>query len=222
MLKPKKKITKKEIKRDPFLETVDKIEYSIEKNKNTYINVVIAVIVIFIAGNFFLKNQKDKENSAKSALGLALVAFDNGDYENAKFQFESILSDYYNSESANVANYYLGKIAFENKDFANSMLYLDRFFNSGVLDILIPGTVKMLSNIELKNNNKEKAISYIDKGINNSKSVNIKIDLNLYKALVLINQKNNKLALKVLEILNNDYDLSANQKRFYEELMGMI
>ena len=222
MLKPKKKITKKEIKRDPFLETVDKIEYSIEKNKNTYINVVIAVIVIFIAGNFFLKNQKDKENSAKSALGLALVAFDIGDYENAKFQFESILSDYDNSESANVANYYLGKIAFENKDFANSMLYLDRFFNSGELDILIPGTVKMLSNIELKNNNKEKAISYIDKGINNSKSVNIKIDLNLYKALVLINQKNKKLALKVLEILNNDYDLSANQKRFYEELMGMI
>ena len=222
MLKPKKKITKKEIKRDPFLETVDKIEYSIEKNKNTYINVVIAVIVIFIAGNFFLKNQKDKENSAKSALGLALVAFDNGDYENAKFQFESILSDYDNSESANVANYYLGKIAFENKDFTNSMLYLDRFFNSGVLDILIPGTVKMLSNIELKNNNKEKAISYIDKGINNSKSVNIKIDLNLYKALVLINEENKKLALKVLEILNNDYDLSANQKRFYEELMGMI
>ena len=80
----------------------------------------------------------------------------------------------------------------------------------------------MLSNIELKNNNKEKAISYIDKGINNSKSVNIKIDLNLYKALVLINEENKKLALKVLEILNNDYDLSANQKRFYEELMGMI
>ena len=222
MLKPKKKITKKEIKRDPFLEAVDKIEYSIEKNKNTYINVIIAVIVIFIAGNFFIKNQKDKENSARSALGLALVAFDNGDYENAKFQFESILSDYDNSESANVANYYLGKIAFENKDFANSMLYLDRFFNSGELDILIPGAVKMLSNIELKNNNKEKAISYIDKGINNSKSVNIKIDLNLYKALVLINEENKKLALKVLEILNNDYDLSANQKRFYEELMGMI
>jgi len=222
MLKPKKKITKKEIKRDPFLETVDKIEYSIEKNKNTYINVVIAVIVIFIAGNFFLKNQKDKENSAKSALGLALVAFDIGDYENAKFQFESILSDYDNSESANVANYYLGKIAFENKDFANSMAYLDRFFNSGRLDILIPGTVKMLSNIELKNNNKEKAISYIDEGINNIKNVNAKIDLSLYKALVLINGDNKKLALNVLKILNNDYDLSINQKRRYEELMGMI
>ena len=222
MLKPKKKITKKEIKRDPFLETVDKIEYSIEKNKNTYINMVIAIIVIFIGGNFFFKNQIDKENSAKSALGLALVAFDNGDFENAKFQLESILSDYDNSESANVANYYLGKIAFENKDFANSMVYLDRFFNSGKLDILIPGTVKMLSSIELKNNNKEKAISYIDKGINNSKSVNTKIDLNLYKALVLINEENKKLALNVLEILNNDYDLSANQKRFYEELMGMI
>ena len=222
MLKPKKKITKNEIKRDPFLETVDKIEYSIEKNKNTYINIVIGIIVMLIAGNFFLKNQIDKENSAKSTLGLALVAFDNGDFENAKFQLESILLDYGNVESANVANYYLGKIAFENKDFANSMIYLDRFINSGKLDILIPGAVKMLSNIELKNNNREKAVSYIDKGINNSKSVNAKIDLNLYKALVLIKEEDKKLALNVLEILNNDYDLSANQKRLYEELMGMI
>ena len=48
------------------------------------------------------------------------------------------------------------KIAFENKDLANSIVYLDRFFNSGKLDILIPGAVKMLSNIELKNNNREK------------------------------------------------------------------
>ena len=222
MLKPKKKITKKEIKRDPFLETVDKIEYSIEKNKNTYINIVIGIIVMLVGGNLFLKNQIDKENSANSTLGLALVAFDNGDFENAKFQLESILLDYSNSKSANVANYYLGKIAFENKDFSNSMVYLDRFFNSGKLDILIPGAVKMLSNIELKNNNKEKAISYINEGINNSKSVNAKIDLNLYKALVLIKEENKKLALNVLEVLNNDYDLSVNQKRLYEELIGMI
>ena len=222
MLKPKKKITKKEIKRDPFLETVDKIEYSIEKNKNTYINIFIGIVVILIGGNFFFKNQIDKENNAKSTLGLALVAFDNGDFENAKFQLESILLDYGNGESANVANYYLGKIAFENKDFANSMIYLDRFINSGKLDILIPGAVKMLSNIELKNNNKEKAISYINEGINSSKSVNAKIDLNLYKALVLIKEENKKLALNVLEILNNDYDLSGNQKRLYEELVGMI
>ena len=222
MLKPKKKITKKEIKRDPFLETVDKIEYSIEKNKNIYINIVIVVIVIFLAGNFFLTNQKDKENSAKSALGLALVAFDNGDYENAKFQFESILSDYENNESANIANYYIGKIAFENNDFANSFIYLDKFFNSGGLDILIPGAVKMLSSIEMKNNNKEEAINYIDEGINSSKSLNTKIDLNLYKALLFINENDKKRALNVLEILNNDYDLSLSQKRHFEELMGMI
>ena len=36
MLKPKKKITRKEIKRDPFLETIDKLENSFEKNKKTF------------------------------------------------------------------------------------------------------------------------------------------------------------------------------------------
>ena len=33
MLKPQRNIIRKEIKRDPFLETVDKLEYNFEKNK---------------------------------------------------------------------------------------------------------------------------------------------------------------------------------------------
>ena len=37
MLKPQRKITRKEIKRDPFLETIDKIEYNFEQNKKTYL-----------------------------------------------------------------------------------------------------------------------------------------------------------------------------------------
>ena len=44
MLKPKRKITRKEIQRDPFLETVDKLEYNINKNRKIYINIAIGLI----------------------------------------------------------------------------------------------------------------------------------------------------------------------------------
>ena len=37
MLKPKRKITRKEIKKDPLLETIDSIEAKFEKNKRKYI-----------------------------------------------------------------------------------------------------------------------------------------------------------------------------------------
>ena len=44
MLKPKKKITRKEIKRDPFLETIDKFENSFEKRQK--INVPEEILLI--------------------------------------------------------------------------------------------------------------------------------------------------------------------------------
>ena len=37
LIDPFKKITKKEIKRDPFLETIDKLENSFEQNKKTFL-----------------------------------------------------------------------------------------------------------------------------------------------------------------------------------------
>ncbi len=48
MLKPQRKITRKEIKRDPFLETIDKLEYSFEQNKKTYLNIVLGIIAVII------------------------------------------------------------------------------------------------------------------------------------------------------------------------------
>ena len=52
MLKPQRKITRKEIKRDPFLETIDKIEYNFEQNKKTYLKIALGIIAVIIFVNF--------------------------------------------------------------------------------------------------------------------------------------------------------------------------
>mgnify|MGYP003324844478 CR=1 FL=1 len=58
MLKPKRKITKQEIKRDPFLETVDRLENSFEKNKKTFLNIVLGILVgVFIVNFLFEQTQ---------------------------------------------------------------------------------------------------------------------------------------------------------------------
>ena len=58
MLKPKRKITRKEIKRDPFLETIDKFENSFENNKKTFLNIVLAILAGIFIVNFRLEADK--------------------------------------------------------------------------------------------------------------------------------------------------------------------
>jgi hypothetical protein len=75
MLKPKRKITRKEIKRDPFLETIDKLENSFEKNKKSVLNIVLVIIAGVFIVNFLLKKHDRKNIDSNSALGVATVAF---------------------------------------------------------------------------------------------------------------------------------------------------
>ena len=57
--------------------------------------------------------QNEIELESNSAFGAALVAYSNLDYDNAKFQFESISSSYNGTESEILSKYYLGKISYE-------------------------------------------------------------------------------------------------------------
>ena len=222
MLKPERKITRKEIKRDPFLETVDRLEYNFEQNKKTYINIALVIIVGVFIINFLLNKQTQKEFDSNSALGIALVAYDNADYENAKFQFETILSDFSGTSSANVANYYLGKISYDNSDFNMSKIYLNDYLDSYEKNILIPGAIKLLSDIAVKNNKPKDAIRMLDRGIRLIMNTNIKSEFKLSKVLILMTLGDNKSAKKILNNILLEKNLSSNIKNRSEELAGMM
>jgi len=222
MLKPQRKITRKEIKRDPFLETIDKIEYNFEQNKKTYLNIVLGLIAVIISVNVLLNKQGQKDIDSNSALGIALVAFDNQDYENAKFQFETILSDFSGTNSSNIANYYLGKISFENNELIKAESYLNEYMNNSEPDILIPGTIKILSNIALKNNEFDKAIKLLDRGLRLGLDNNISNEFKLLKVSILINQDKVEIAQYILNEILLEKKLPIHLKQRSEELIGMM
>ena len=222
MLKPHKKITRKEIKRDPFLETVDRLEYNFEKNKKTYLNIALAIIAGVVIINFLLNKQSQKEYDSNSALGIALVAYENEDYENAKFQFETISSEFTGTSSANVANYYLGKISYDSGDFKISETYLNKYLDDYNTDVLVPGAIKMLSDIAMKNNKPKDAISILDRGVRLKINNNIKSEFKLSKTLILMSLGDNKSAQKILNDILSEKNLSTDIKRRIEELVGMM
>ena len=222
MLKPQRKITRKEIKRDPFLETIDKIEYNFEQNKKTYLNIALVLIAVIISVNVLLNKQGQKDIDSNSALGIALVAFDNEDYENAKFQFETILSDFSGTNSSNIANYYLGKISFENNELIKAESYLNEYLNNSEPDILIPGTIKILSNIALKNNEFDKAIKLLDRGLRLGLDNNISNEFKLLKVSILIEQDKVEIAQNILNEILLEKKLPIHLKQRSEELIGMM
>ena len=222
MLKPQRKITRKEIKRDPFLETIDKIEYNFEQNKKTYLNIALGLIGVIISVNVLLNKQGQKDIDSNSALGIALLAFDNEDYENAKFQFETILSDFSGTNSSNIANYYLGKISFENNELIKAESYLNEYLNNSEPDILIPGTIKILSNIALKNNEFDKAIKLLDRGLHLGLDNNISNEFKLLKVSILIEQDKVEIAQNILNEILLEKKLPIHLKQRSEELIGMM
>jgi len=222
MLKPHKKITRKEIKRDPFLETVDRLEYNFGKNKKTYMNIALAIIAGAVIINFLLNKQTQNEYNSNSALGIALVAYDNEDYENAKFQFETISSEFAGTSSENIANYYLGKISYDSGDFNMSETYLNKYLDGYNTDVLVPGAIKMLSDIAMKNNKPKDAISILDRGVRLKINNNIKSEFKLSKTLILMSLGDNKSAQKILSDILSEKNLSADIKRRGEELVGMM
>ena len=222
MLKPKRKITRKEIKKDPFLESIDKLENNFEQNKKTYLNIAIGVIASVLVINILLNKQSQKNIDSNSDLGMALVAFDNEDYDNAKFQFETIVSEYSGTNSSNVANYYLGKISFENDDLDKSKTYLNAYLKDPEPDILIPGAIKMLSNIALKSSEYDKAIKLLDRGIRLDLNSDIINDFILLKVSILKDQGKPEIAQNILDEILKEEKLPNHLKRLSEELIGMM
>ena len=222
MLKPKRKITRKEIKKDPFLESIDKLEYNFEQNKKTYLNIAIGLIASILVINILLNKQSQKNIDSNSDLGMALVAFDNEDYDNAKFQFETIVSEYSGTNSSNVANYYLGKISFENDDLDKSKTYLNAYLKDPEPDILIPGAIKMLSNIALKSSEYDKAIKLLDRGIRLDLNSDIINDFKLLKVSILKDQGKPEIAQNILDEILKEEKLPNHLKRLSEELIGMM
>lgn len=222
MLKPKRKITRKEIKKDPLLETIDLIEAKFEKNKKIYSNTAILVFLVLIGGYIFTNKQNNNKIDSNSALGVAMVAYSNMDYENAKFQFESIRSNFGKTSSANSSSYFLGKIAFERGDLVNSSLHLNDFLKHSDEDILVCGAIKLLTEISLKNNNLEEALRYLDKATKYKFSNSLMFDLELMKVSTFLFMGDSKNGKVILEKIENQKDLPSHIKQRVEEFYGMI
>tara|TARA_Y100000591_G_C21763183_1_gene661279 strand:- start:580 stop:1248 length:669 start_codon:yes stop_codon:yes gene_type:complete len=222
MLKPSRKILRKEIKSDPLLDTFEKIENHFDNNKKNLVNILIIFLVLIVGSVVFLNNKKESILESNSALGAALVAYSNLDYENAKFQFESVSASYDGTDSELIANYFLGKIAYEQNRFNDSEIFLTDFLENAENPMLVCGAIKLLVNILFDNKDFSKSFEILDKAkkfkLNRVSELELKL-LEISAFLKINDFKNARNEIENILLIKN---LPSHVKIKVDELAGML
>tara|TARA_B100001996_G_C18539903_1_gene546509 strand:- start:185 stop:859 length:675 start_codon:yes stop_codon:yes gene_type:complete len=222
MLKPKKKITSKEIQRDPFLETIDKAQAHLEQSRSSYVKIGIGIIVVIIAFNIYSDKNSQNNSSADASLGRALVALSLDDTENAKFQFETIINEFSSTKSAKLAKYYLGKMKYDSGDYFEAQIDLGEFINSKAIDLLMPSAYLMLADISLQNDKIDDALDLLLEGKNSSDNIHNQrmIELEIVRINIMQGESGNSQI--ILEDILSSKNVTSSEKQIAEELLGKI
>ena len=220
MLKPKKNIAVKKIKRDPFLESIDKVQAHYNQKRSLYLNIVLALTIIIAGINFYNRNENFENKQSSTALGKALISIENKDYENAKFQLQRIIDDFPKSKNSNLANYYLGKIFFKEGSYEKSKNQLELYINHKSNHLLTKSAILMISNILMDENKFEDSILLLKKhNIPNSSSFHDNM-ISIQKAKVFYNSGNVKDLKNIIDLLLKKENLTLRHKQIVEELFS--
>ena len=222
MLKPKRKITKKEIQRDPFIENIFSFKEHINQKKSIYTKVIIGVFAVFILSYLYTNNRSSNFEAAETLISKAMVYVDLGDNDNAMIYLQEVIDEYGNTDAGLNANYYLGQIHFIAGEYEMALPHFERYTKKGKNPLLSLSTYQGLVSIYKSKQDLANAIKYqkISREKANSKEEKAWVSLGLAELTLANGDRNGaiKLISNVLENYEDNFEL--NQKA--EEISGKI
>jgi predicted negative regulator of RcsB-dependent stress response len=216
---------KKQENNSELMETLNKSEAFLTKNKKTIISCIIALVVLigaFIAWKNYSSSRNEK---ASTALARCQDLYMMQDFDKALKGdslgapgFIQIASEYGNTKAGNLANLYAGLCYAKQDKWEEAVKYLDAFSPKGDL-MVSPLAVMAMGDAYANVKQMDKALSAFEKaasmadkaaesGTNNSVS-----PIALKKAaFILMEQKKNDEALKHFQTIKEKYLGSAAQQ----------
>ncbi len=127
MLKPRKRITKKQLKEDKLVTFYFKATSWIEENsKYIYLGLgVILLVVVLVFVN--ARSKKSSESNASVELSRATRAYEAGDYQNAITQLSNLVENYGGTRSGILSLFYLANSFYQTGDLENAIKNYRKF-----------------------------------------------------------------------------------------------
>lgn len=108
MLQPRKKLTKKEMRRDPLLETIENGRLFYDQNKRNINTGAIVLIVLILLGWGWQNNRESTRNEALLASTKAVAAYMNGNQAGAQDALQAVSDQYKAKDGTALSVYFLG------------------------------------------------------------------------------------------------------------------
>ena len=222
MLKPKRKITKKEIQRDPFIENIFSFKEHINQKKSIYTKVIIGVFAVFILSYLYTNNRSSNFEAAETLISKAMVYVDLGDNDNAMIYLQEVIDEYGNTDAGLNANYYLGQIYFITGEYEMALPHFERYTKKGKNPLLSLSTYQGLVSIYKSKQDLANAIKYqkISREKANSKEEKAWVSLGLAELTLANGDKNG--AIKLISNVLENYEDNFELKQKAEEISGKI
>jgi tetratricopeptide (TPR) repeat protein len=135
MLKPKKKITKRDLKEDKLVSTYFKASEYFYQNKKYFSWGITGLVVLFVAGVIYFNNRSANEEKATTALGEILRYYDKGEYQTAingvpeknVVGLKDIVDGYGGTHSGDLAKFFLANCYYSMGNYDEALKYFDDF-----------------------------------------------------------------------------------------------
>ena len=221
MLKARKKITKKEIKHDPFLESIYKAKEYFEENKQLINRIGVGIVAVVVIVLILNKNSKAEKEASEAALGKAFVNLSIGDRDNGLLQLELLVDDYSGSEAAQRGLFMLARLYYEQKDYLTAESNLQDFLDD-LTEEFHAGALMMMADIEKINGYTESIADNIKKAIKYALNEPEKDKYSMVLAEHYINIRNYKDALELAESIHEKYDKRSDLHSRAQEILGRL
>ena len=211
MLKPKKKITKKELKEDKFVKFTLQAKTFLDENYKQafYMVAGIFAIVLLIIIYVYVHNANVEE--AQAQLGIAQVEYSNLNYDKAIARLEGLIESYSSTNEAEQGMFLLANIFYQREKYEESKNYFEQFVDSySGSDILLASGVAGLAACYEKENMYLEAAETYSKAASTAPDF-VEADNYLYLAGICYNKAGD--TLKAIEKFENLVENNLTNKR---------
>lgn len=125
MLKPRKKLTRKEIKEDKLVTYYVQAQKLIQKYAQQ-INVGLIAVIVIVAGSIFLSHgQKGTEKRAATELAKVEPYFYAQQYDRAIIELTQVVDTFSGTKAGAKAAFLLATAYYQNEDYENALKYFE-------------------------------------------------------------------------------------------------
>jgi tetratricopeptide (TPR) repeat protein len=130
MLKPKKKISKQELKEDKFVKFSLQAKTYLDENYQKLTRIGLALVAVIVIAAFFYFESQQTETDANSQLGIAEIEFSHGELNKASDRLVRLINEYDGTDAADKGIFLLANIYFQQQNYEEARSYFEKFVDN--------------------------------------------------------------------------------------------